>query len=128
MALEKKDFSAFAKQVGHRKRCEKTKEVIYAAALLHDMGKWKQYEAGVDHAQAGEQFCRKVLKDCGFSDGEIEIIADAILNHRKKGKNLSEKFLSRILALADTHSRLCFRCPVVNECKWQERRAGKFDY
>ena len=29
-----------------------SKEIIYAAALLHDIGKWKQYEDGTPHEKA----------------------------------------------------------------------------
>lgn len=35
------------------------KEEIYAAALLHDIGKWQQYKAGIPHEIASAGNCKK---------------------------------------------------------------------
>ena len=37
------------------------KEVIYAAALLHDIGKYVQYEDGTPHEQSGEKIASEIL-------------------------------------------------------------------
>ncbi|MCW2277068.1 HD domain-containing protein [Heliophilum fasciatum] len=104
------------------------KEIVYAAALLHDMGKWRQYATGEDHALVGGQLCQGVLADCGFTSAEIAVIAAAIEEHRHKGKRLSTRFLGRILALADFYSRRCFDCPSMEGCKWADRKAGQLIY
>ncbi|MTV48509.1 HD domain-containing protein [Heliobacillus mobilis] len=101
---------------------EKTKEVIYSAALLHDMGKWKQYETGEDHAKVGAELCKPLLKDCGFNDMEIDLIAEAIRHHRKKERKMSPTFLGQILARADGYSRLCCRCEQTSECNWKKKQ------
>ncbi|QGG48752.1 HD domain-containing protein [Heliorestis convoluta] len=127
MALEMEDFSSFSKGLGHCCR-NQTKEVIYAAAILHDMGKWKQYEEGLDHAIVGAHYCENVLMECGFTALERESIAEAIRCHRHKWKGVSKTFLGSILALADFHSRLCFRCAMQEECNWPERKQRKLIY
>ncbi|KAB2953080.1 HD domain-containing protein [Heliorestis acidaminivorans] len=127
MALEQENYTEFSQSLGHLNQ-EKTKEVIYGAALLHDMGKWKQYEEGIDHAIIGAEICSDVLTECGFSTLEIDTIAEAIRCHRHKGKKISRTFLGRILALADYHSRLCFRCSAKGDCNWPERKQGKLVY
>ncbi|ABZ83881.1 conserved domain protein [Heliomicrobium modesticaldum Ice1] len=112
-------FDTFARAIGHPERGQATKEVVYGAALLHDMGKWKQYEDGEDHAEVGARLCLGVLGECGYSQSEIDVIAEAIVNHRKKGKNRSDTFLGRILALADGYSRLCCNCGEKTDCRWR---------
>ena len=34
-------------------------ELIYAAALLHDCGRWRQYEDGTPHEKIGRASCRE---------------------------------------------------------------------
>ena len=46
------------------------KEEIYAAALLHDIGRHLQYTQGVPHEQASAMEAEGILKDCGFSEEE----------------------------------------------------------
>jgi putative nucleotidyltransferase with HDIG domain len=93
------------------------REIVYAAALLHDMGKHIQYENGTPHEETGSAIAAKILPDCGFSAKETALITDAILNHRN-GAVRDEKSLRGILYRADKASRACFACPVERECKW----------
>lgn len=95
------------------------REVIYAAALLHDMGKHIQYEEGIPHEKAGAAIAPEILSDCGFSDEECNIIADAILYHRDKDV-MSEKNLRGVLYRADKASRACFACEAETDCNWKE--------
>ena len=44
---------------------EISKERIYAAALLHDIGRHIQYEQEIPHSKAGVPIAEKILKDCG---------------------------------------------------------------
>lgn len=90
------------------------KELIYAAGLLHDIGRWLQYEKNEDHALASERLCEEILVRCGFNEEEIQLIKEAIRKHRKK---VTGGELSRILYDADKLSRNCFHCQAAGECK-----------
>lgn len=90
------------------------KELIYAVGLLHDTGRWLEYETGQDHAQASVELSGPILRTCGFSGEETELILSAIGAHRKKGQDTE---LSRILYEADKKSRMCLTCDAKGECK-----------
>ncbi len=90
------------------------KETIYAAALLHDIGRWVEYQTGKDHAIASGELAEGILDRCGFLNSEKTHIIDAIKNHRKK-EHLTD--LSRILYKADKLSRPCYYCKSINQCK-----------
>lgn len=90
------------------------KEKIYAAALLHDIGRWVEYETGQDHAIASGELAENILDRCGFSDNEKTDIIGAIKSHRKKQHSTD---LGRILYKADKLSRACFNCKAINQCK-----------
>ena len=42
------------------------KEVIYAAALLHDLGRYEQLTRGIPHDIAGSEAAELIMKDCEF--------------------------------------------------------------
>ncbi|MBE5882866.1 MAG: HD domain-containing protein [Lachnospiraceae bacterium] len=94
------------------------KEWIYAAALLHDIGKHVQYEDGTPHEKASGSIAPEILKDCGFEDEESENIVEAILSHRDASV-MQEKNLRGILYRADKASRSCFACKAEAECDWK---------
>lgn len=50
--------------------CGVSKEWIYAAALLHDIGRFLQYSKGISHEEAGAELAEEILKDCGFNKEE----------------------------------------------------------
>ena len=58
-------------------------EIIYASALLHDLGRVLQYEQGLPHEIAGLMLAQKILIDCDFTKSEQVLILDAIQFHRK---------------------------------------------
>jgi hypothetical protein len=89
-------------------------EVIYAAGLLHDIGRWRQYDTGEDHALAGALMARAILERCGFLKNEIEIITRAIKEHRRSGPGTS--YLGRVICLADDLSRPCGTCKARSGC------------
>lgn len=95
-------------------------ENIYAAALLHDLGRAWQYEKGVPHEIASAEIAKKILTDCGFYDDEIEKIVSAILCHKGNSDKYPAKdyCLETILYRADKISRCCFACDVRKDCKW----------
>lgn len=95
------------------------REWIYAAALLHDMGKHVQYENGTPHELAGAEIAVVILKECGFDDKETGVIIDAIRSHRDASAT-GEKNLRGILYRADKSSRACFACEAEGECNWKD--------
>lgn len=96
------------------------KELVYAAALLHDIGKHCQYREGIPHEQASALAAPEILKDCGFSDKEISKIVRAVASHRY-GPGEDGSVLDNILYRADKLSRSCFSCSAAEECNWGRR-------
>lgn len=93
------------------------KNRIYAAALLHDIGRAAQYETGVPHNRAGALLAEQILIDCGFDGEERKEILDAILNHRS-GEAGGESALGKLICVADKKSRACFACRAQDTCNW----------
>lgn len=98
-----------------------SKDVIYGAALLHDIGKVKQYKKKIPHEITGSIKCEGILRDCGYEESEIEMIKTAILHHRR-GDDPKQNPLSEILYDADKKSRPCMCCDASGECNWEEDR------
>ncbi len=113
MMLESGDFKKFIEEhrLGSR---EAAKEIIYAAALLHDIARWREYETGEDHAALGAEMAEEVLVRSGFSPAETKIITIAIREHRNMGENVS--ILGERLCRADNLSRACSQCAASYEC------------
>ncbi len=93
-------------------------EMIYAAALLHDIGRWRQYEDGTPHEKASALLAPEILSDCGFAEKERAEILSAISNHRN-AEIREEPTLDGILYRADKMSRSCFCCEMERECDWK---------
>lgn len=93
---------------------EAVKEMIYAAAFLHDIGRFKEYaDEALDHSVEGAVLARPLLFEAGFSDGESALILKAIAHHREKAGGGFDLLLYR----ADKESRPCYDCPVLAQCK-----------
>ncbi|MBQ8951983.1 MAG: HD domain-containing protein [Eubacterium sp.] len=105
------------------------RDVIYAAALLHDIGRCSEYteEGKMSHAEAGVIIAEDILRRVGYSDSEIEAILLAVKNH---GEDTAEDgTLAKILFKADKLSRNCFRCEAEPDCFWEESLKNKeLDY
>ncbi|MCI8559021.1 MAG: HD domain-containing protein [Lachnospiraceae bacterium] len=95
------------------------KEIIYAAGLLHDIGRFRQYEEGIPHEQASVRIAEGILRDCGFEESEREQVLELIQSHRTKQQ---EKSLSGLFYKGDKLSRNCFSCPVRDKCDWPEEK------
>lgn len=96
------------------------KDIIYAAALLHDIGRHLQYEYGIDHAHASADLALPILENAGYVKNEIEDIISAIKKHRK-GVELIHP-LEQLIFHADKASRLCLACPSRSKCnKWENQ-------
>ena len=97
------------------------RETIYAAALLHDLGRAEQYEIGTPHDAAGAALAERILKDCDFSKEERQEIIAAISGHRK-AETGEDRQLSGVLYRADKSSRQCLFCDAQAECNWSEEK------
>lgn len=94
-----------------------SKELIYAAALLHDIGRYEQISLGTPHHLSGTRIAGEILRDCGFSEKEIVRIQNAISSHRSFEAEEADP-LAVYLYRADKQSRNCFCCPAEKECNW----------
>ena len=100
-------------------------ELIYAAALLHDLGRILQYEQNLPHETAGLPLAKKLLTDCGFTTSEQELILGSIQFHRNSKKDTAQNSLCTLLARADKLSRNCFACPASDTCYWSEDKKNQ---
>lgn len=120
LMLENSDIEKFMVQNDLNRRM--ARESIYAAGLLHDIGRWKEYETGADHAVISAELAVDILAAAGFSRAESGLITAAIAEHRRRNENMS--FLGRYLFEADKLSRGCSRCEAAGECyKFEEMEA-----
>lgn len=94
------------------------KDVIYAMALLHDIGRWEEYKNGGSHHESGAVMAEEILLSAGYDEEEQKMICDAIRNH--KHNDGETKDLSYLLYKADKLSRKCFDCKVVDQCYWSD--------
>lgn len=90
------------------------REVVYAAGLLHDLGREHTYVHGGDHAAVGAGMAEAVLLQAGYSQQERQLICRAIAEHRSLPANPS--LLSFVLYQADKLSRPCRECSVRQHC------------
>lgn len=112
--MEKRDrLKKMAAEAGLRDHYS-AREVVCAAALLHDMARWLQYDTGEDHAQAGARLAVGVLARAGFDDMETMTVVRAIMEHRREMPDSS--LLGFVLFLADDLSRDCSGCRARKDC------------
>ena len=80
-------------------------ELVYATALLHDIGKGRQYAEGIAHEIAGGEIAPQILADCGLSSKDWKD-SKPHLNPTKcavlaKGAGATELILSHLSPLYD---------------------------
>lgn len=97
------------------------KDIIYAAALVHDIGRVKQYEIGTPHNEASADIAGRLLPKCGYTSEETELICNAVRSHRSPVSDKDKSF-GALLYRADKLSRLCFCCSAGDECYWSDER------
>lgn len=96
---------------------EAAREIVYAAALLHDIGRHVQYETGEKHAVVSARLAPEILCDAGFVEAEKALLVSAIRTHGDKSIS-GENNLNGLLARADLLSRDCYSCQAQAACKW----------
>lgn len=99
-----------------------SKELIYAAALLHDIGRYEQIIQGTPHHISSARIAGEIMADCGFGEEEIAAVKRAILGHRSAESKEDKDVLTAYLYRADKQSRNCFACPAESMCDWPEEK------
>ena len=94
------------------------REIIYAAALLHDVGRADPDDTGRKHHELSVEYAGRILEQCGFSTQENEQICDSIGSHKTYGAERG--LLSYVLENADEGSRNFFDCKASDQCYWLE--------
>ncbi len=91
------------------------RDVIYAAALLHDIGRAQQYINGTEHELASAVIAPYILDKCGYNEEEIDLIVEAIINHGNEAVK-DQNDLTGILYRSDKASRKCYMCHAIDMC------------
>lgn len=107
---------------------EAARDVVYAAALLHDMGRADEYETGEPHDVAGTRIAAEILgtveQDKRFSSSECERILAAIAHHRTGAAPAfgasGPDALADALRYADKAARACYACSARELCNWPD--------
>ncbi len=97
-----------------------SREMLYALALVHDIGRAEQYLHEIPHEEASAQLAERILEDCGFEKAVVRQMIKAIRYHR--GGNDAGDVLTALLIEADKRTRICFACEARMECNWPEER------
>lgn len=115
------DVARIASLINTEENMGITKERIYAAALLHDIGRHLQYLEGIPHERASVPLAEEILKECGFEEEIRKEITEAIGNHRNAGIK-EERSLNGLLYRGDKLSRSCFACRAESLCDWKKEK------
>lgn len=115
------DVARIGRIISQEEQLQLPMDIIYAAALLHDMGKHIQYEEGTAHELTGAEIAAEILPECGFDGAETELITEAICCHRDSSI-AEERSLRGVLYRADKASRACFYCEAEKMCSWKNEK------
>ena len=119
--LAEKDEQKIAALMNAEEQLGIDKELIYATALLHDIGRHVQYADGTPHEIASAKLAPEILRETGFTAWEQEEILRAIREHRN-AEIAEERSLAGIIYRADKASRACFACDVEKLCDWKAEK------
>lgn len=95
------------------------KELLYAAALVHDLGRVAQYEKGTPHEEAGALLAGELLTRAGFAAADVAAVQGAIAAHRAAHEG-ARGTLASLLYRADKLSRPCLLCQSRAGCNWPD--------
>ena len=116
------DVARIAYIINLEKKMNYDKDIIYAVALLHDIGRHREYQEGVNHHQASADIAKAILRQTGYTRKESKIIIDAILNHRNES---NDNKVNELMYIADKLSRKCYCCNAIETCKWSNSKKNK---
>lgn len=112
-----------------------SKDIIYAAALLHDLGRVIEYKQNIPHDKAGIDIANRILDKTSYDNKEKIQIINAISGHRTSSnnnenkcclggyieENISEMSLfTKLIKTSDKMSRSCFNCKSKDKCNWDD--------
>ena len=117
------DVARVAYMIGKDEDINIERELLYAAALLHDVGRADPDDTGVSHHILSVRYAEDILRQSGFDAEETELICDAIGSHNTDGAGRDG--LAYILYRADKLSRNCFNCAAAGECYWPDSERNK---
>ena len=100
-----------------------SRELLYAAALLHDIGRLAQYEEGIPHETAGVPIAQEILKDSAFDAQEQDCILSCVGCHH--ARRFGGTSVPDLIFEADKRSRPCFLCRATETCKWKDERKNR---
>lgn len=117
------DVARIAWILNLERKCGLRKDVVYAAALLHDIGRSEQYATGEDHDVAGVRIAGEVLdglpEALRFDSLERASILAAVARHRTARDDEWEgEALIPLIEQADHLSRPCYACAAREACYW----------
>ncbi len=95
---------------------EASRDLIYSAALLHDIGRIQEQLSGVPHHIAGQETAAEILDEVGCPEEMKQQIIGMIASHRSSAPKHNE--LEEIFCEADKRSRLCLECGAESLCNW----------
>ena len=101
-----------------------SRECLYAAALLHDIGRWQQYTEGISHHEASAELAAQILEDTDFNEEEKKEILEGVRCHRMRDGRDKDSFQA-ILYMADKQSRNCWLCKARKDCYWPEEQKNR---
>lgn len=118
------DVARIARILSAERGLDLDAEVIYAASILHDIGKSLQYEEKIPHEKAGVKIAEEILDSLPegkrFTEEEKRMILTAIQGHRRLREDPEP--LERLLYESDKASRMCFACPAEELCNWSREK------
>ncbi len=101
-----------------------SRDVVYAAGLLHDIGRLEEKRIGISHDRAGAALAEEVLKDTPFLPVEKTMILNAVRFHRSADAGHDD--FSQLIYQADKASRNCFLCAASDSCYWEKEKRNMF--
>lgn len=103
-----------------QKRIKLSADIIYSAALLHDIGRVQEYTEGIDHDIASQVTAAEILDSIECPLELREKIISLIAAHRKT--ELDPDTPEAVFNRADKLSRNCFECGARAQCKWKKEK------
>ncbi|MDE6835147.1 MAG: HD domain-containing protein [Ruminococcus sp.] len=95
-------------------------DIIYSSALLHDIGRSREYTGKIPHHSASVSIAGQILDSINCPPDIKKSVISLIENHRNPDNDRSTP--EYIFYIADKKSRLCFVCPASRECYWSEEK------
>lgn len=112
------DVARIAAVIANEEGLSLNRDLIYTTALLHDIGRFVQYENGTPHERASHDLAVGLLRHLDFSSEDQSVILEAILSHRTAGT----QGFNAVFYQADKKSRACYGCAAQEECNWNNEK------